>query len=443
MLLRDAMGPAPARALAPLALVCACLLVACGSDPAESASNGGSGGGSGTGASGGVGGAPGGGGAAAGSAGSGGGSAGFGGLSGAPTLKRIGDSLEVPTWAGSAPKRFVDAAYDPSHDVYLIVHGNSATGGAFVDADAAPVGAPFAIADGSAWTQGSRVAYADKSATFLAAWNDNREGSPKPRARTVRWTGSQVELGNDFALSTENAYQEMGPGIGYSAVSDVFLVAWHRTPNDDIVAARVSAAGQLMSGEIVITQDSDWQSDAAIAWSPDQNQFLVGYSHAAAAGAEIRVQRVNAATGALIGAAVSLTSAKGTWLPQLAWLPASHRFFAAWYEGKLMGRFLDQSAQPVGAAFALAPGYGNYDGFALAYHPALGAFAAVFHGNSYEDFAMGLGANGELGPVFEATKTGSADGNFNPRVVANAKRPEWLLVTSMGYQSVVAQRIGP
>jgi hypothetical protein len=432
-------------------LVLALAVWGCGSDGGGEASNAGGtkgtggstagGGGNATGGAGGTSGGAGGSGASAGS----GANAGSGGLSGPPTLKRIGSTLEIPTIAAAAPKRFVDVAHDPAHDVYLVVHGNAAIGGAFLDADAKPLGAPFSIADTTAWTQAPRVAFADGPGTFLVAWHDTRDNpnQAKLRARSVKWNGTAAELASaDFSVSAGTTYQEMPPAIAYSTASNAFFVVWHATPNDDLHAARVSPTGQVLGSELTLTDDPDWQSDAALAYNPDRDEFLLAWAHAGAS-TEVRVIRVKGSDGTLLGGTQTLTQAGGTWLPQVVYVPASQRYLVAWYEGSLQGRWLDADAAPQGAAFPLAPGYGAYDGFALGRNSALGATAAVFHGPTDEDFAMGMSDAAEQGPVFEATSSPGTQGHFNPRVAAHSTRPEWLLATVRGFEAVEVQRIGP
>jgi len=70
-------------------------------------------------------------------------------------------------------------------------------------------------------------------------------------------------------------------------------------------------------------------------------------------------------------------------------------------------------------------------------------FMAVMHRTTDEDFAAAFDASGEQSVVVQATDSAGTDGHFNPRVAAHGTRLEWLLVTSLGYQTVVGQRLGP
>lgn len=78
----------------------------------------------------------------------------------------------------------------------------------------------------------------------------------------------------------------------------------------------------------------------------------------------------------------------------------------------------------------------------MAKSPVLGTIAGVYHGDSDEDFANAFLPDGTQSAVVQATDDPGVEGHFNPRVAADAKRGQWLLVTSRGFQTVVAQRLG-
>ncbi|MBL9102945.1 MAG: hypothetical protein JNL82_18520 [Myxococcales bacterium] len=354
-----------------------------------------------------------------------------------PTLTRVGPTFEIPTLAETMPKRFADAAHDPVHDVYLVVNGNAAISGTFVDAAGAALGTPLALAETAAWTQGVRVAFG--ATMFLAAWHDNRDAPDvaKLRGRIVGWDGEPLLAGPDFVIGGDGTYSEMPPAIAWSSASQAFLVVWHTGADHDIHAQRVAGDGALVGGPIAVTQDADWQSDAGVAWHPQRDEWLVVYSHAGAT-TEVRARRV-AGDGALAAPATTLTLAPATWLAQVAYRAETGDYLAAWYEGKMMAMRVSADGEPLGEPFVLAPNYGTYDGFAVARSPVGGGFAAVFHGDSDEDFAAAFTADGAQGPVIVATDSPGADGHFNPRIAAHSTRREWLVVTSLGFSRVVGQ----
>lgn len=360
-------------------------------------------------------------------------------LPGPPTISRLATTFVIPTLPTTNPKRFADVAHDPSTDVYLQVNGNVATGGTFLAGDATILTDPFPIADTTAYTQGVRVAFG--SSAFLVAWHDNRDNpnAARLRARRVQYTDAP-QLGPDVAISTNETYSEMPPAIAWSAESNTYLVAWHTVANDDIHAQRVDADGTSIGPPIAITADPDWQSDAGIASNPDRDEWLVVYTHAGAT-TEVRA-RIIVGDGSSMGPEITLATAAGTWLAQAAFDTSTGDYLVAWFEGRIAARTLSPDGTPTSDAFELAPGYGSYDGFAMAHDPTTGWFAAVFHGTTDEDFAIAFDSSGAQTDPIEATSSRGTDGNFNPRIASRGDG-EWLLVTSRAFAEIVGQRLGP
>jgi len=123
-------------------------------------------------------------------------------------------------------------AFDPAHDGYLVVDGDSAISASFVSADGVPLGSPAKVDQTAAWAQGCRLLYGAGAQGFLVAWHDARNdpNSATPFARIVRWDGAAITfVGNDFALSPSTTYQEAAPAIAYAPDTNQFLVAWQQT----------------------------------------------------------------------------------------------------------------------------------------------------------------------------------------------------------------------
>jgi hypothetical protein len=359
-------------------------------------------------------------------------------------LQRIGSTLAVPSVAESAPKRFCDVAHDPEHDVYAIVNGNGATSASIVDADGAPLGTPVAVAQTTAWTQGSSIVFGDADSGFLVAWHDTRDdpNTARPWGRLLAYDGAGITFPMaDFALDADASHGEAPPASAFSTVQKKFLVAWQSKPGDDIHARFVGATGPT-GNEIVVTEDPDWQSDVSVAYNPTRDEFLLAWTHAGAT-TEVRAQRVSAVDGALVGGLVTLGQAPGTWLARAVFLPDQSGYLVSWFGDGLTARRLSEEGAPDGDAFAFGTGYGTYDGFAIAASAVTGTLAATFHGPSDEDFAMALNATGDESEVIQATDEPGDRGHFNPRIAAHSTRAEWMLVTSRGFEEVVVQRLGP
>jgi hypothetical protein len=411
------------------------LLASCSDDRGSAGPNGGAGGS---------------GGSAAGAGGSSG-SGGSGGSAGActanaPSIARAGATVEVPTLVETAPKRNPDVAHDPVSDVYLVVAGAAVVSATFLDDSGQSLAPPFAVAQTSAYTQTPRVTHG--AGKLLVAWHDGRtEPAPQLRARIVSWNGSAPDLAlPDFAISEgTQSYQEMGPALAYSETSGLFLVVWQSVPGDDLSARRVDASGSPIGAEIQLTSDADWQSGAGAAWSSARDEFLVTWTHAGAAGAAVRSRRIRASDGSLLDSEIELAAAPGTWTTQVTYLPCEDRYVVGWVTGggTAFGLRLDASGAPDGAPFGFPSGYGYPEGFALAPQPLVRTVAAVMHGPTDEDFAVAFASSGEQSAVLQATDEPGDQGHFNPRIAANALRNEWLLVTSHGFETLVAQRLAP
>ncbi|MBI3203580.1 MAG: hypothetical protein HYZ29_18725 [Myxococcales bacterium] len=376
-----------------------------------------------------------------GNGGAGNGSGTGGTVSGPPSLKRIGETLDVPSLAESAPKRFVDIAHHGTQDAYLVVTGSSSISATLIDGDGKQLAAPASLAQTTAWAQGPRVARG--GGKFLVAWHDNRSdpNQPELRGRMISLNGKEPELGpSDFLIGPKPTRAEAPPGMAWSDTSKLFLVVWQAVPSTDLHARRVDASGAPVGSEIVLTSDPDWQSDPAVAWNPTNDEFLVVWAHADTTGAT-RARRVAAADGALLGPEIDLGS--GTHIPAVEHEPGENRFVAAWWAGKVRARVIGPSGAPAGDGFDVAPGYGAYDGFAMARHPNLLTFAVVLHGSTDEDFAAAFASSGQGSAVIQATESPPSNGNFNPRVAANPLRNEWMMVTSRGFTTVAVQRLGP
>jgi hypothetical protein len=236
----------------------------------------------------------------------------------------------------------------------------------------------------------------------------------------------------------------MGAALAFSETSQLFLVVWQTLADNDIRARRIDAAGALVGDEIALTADADWQSGAAVAWNETTDEFLVTYAHAGASGAAVRSRRIRASDGNLVAGETELGTARGTWTTQAIHLPCEDGYFVGWVADGAVGQRLNASGEPTAAPFTFQPpGNGYPDGFSVAHHATLDSMVAVMHGQTDEDWAAAFRSSGEQSSMFEATSSPGDDGHFNPRIVANRLRNEWLMVTSRGFTTIVGQRLGP
>lgn len=368
---------------------------------------------------------------------------------------RVGDTFAVPyvPYPQYWPKRFPAVAFDSANGVYLTVAGNGTVGGAFVSADGAPLGAPFAIVAGTAG-QAPSLAYSPDAGAFLVAWLDtNTESSVWGQMWAFGAGGVGTPVTGPFmiALAPGGAYSEVAPAVAYSTASKEFLVAWHQglaIPRwDDIRAQRVSNAGQLIGPEVVITADQGvWQTQPGIGYNPVTNEFYVAWSGEANGAATIEAQRVQAGTGALVGSRTTLATGPFLTLPKVQYNSATGRLFVAWYFEKprgLYGRFIKPDGSFDGDIIPLSTAYFAYDATHQAYNPVSNTFFVVTHSGDAggpEDYGFEVSALGTPSPALQVTAAGGT-GNFYPAIAAHAQRAEWMVVTSNTMTTIMGQRL--
>ena len=133
------------------------------------------------------------------------------------------------------------------------------------------------------------------------------------------------EIGGDVRLSSMGAdgnadYDALNPAVAYNSTNNQYLVVW--SGSDDVVgeyeiwSQRVNAAtGAQIGADVQIsfigpTDDPNYDAeDPDVAYNSQSNEYLVVWSgdHYADGDFEIFAQRVNAATGALIGSMVRVS----------------------------------------------------------------------------------------------------------------------------------------
>ncbi|MHB8877563.1 MAG: hypothetical protein ACYC8T_28055 [Myxococcaceae bacterium] len=208
---------------------------------------------------------------------------------GTRTSPTLGTSSSVgSTRAGPSP---ADVAFDPAHNVYLVVHG-SAVGGAFIDSDGNPAGGPFAIAQTAAWTQTPSVTWFPSVGAFLVVWHDTRENpnGPKLRGRLVGFDGSAVSFpGGDFAIGADTSYQEVAAALACATHVPECLVVWTKGTTA-LAAQRIGSSGNL-EGPVIDLSPTDWNGDAAVAIAPGGDVYFVTHTLGDSSGASVLLRR--------------------------------------------------------------------------------------------------------------------------------------------------------
>jgi hypothetical protein len=366
-------------------------------------------------------------------------------LSETASAGRLGATTALNTVSGG--KRHTDAAFDPINNVFLAIHGSIPIGGAFISADGAQIGAPFKIVTTDLWTQTPSTVYSRDLGGFLVTWMDTRYDSRFSvlMGRLLRYTPSGVQfLTDEFRISSQFASQEDPAGVLYSPTSREFFVTWKQSDPLTLKARRIGLSGEFLGPEFDVNSGYGWREKQTASYNPDLNEYLVAHVYySTEEGGVVKAQRVKAGTDVLIGPTFNIsTSTVPVNIPQVQYDTKLKRYMAAWFQGGFFTRAVSGDAVSFGPVNQIAPGFGSYDGFSMAYNPVSGSFYSVFHGSNAENFGAQITSDGRSLTVIQVTQSGAVNGNYNPRIAANTNRAEWLIVTTHDFNTVVFQRVG-
>jgi hypothetical protein len=215
-------------------------------------------------------------------------------------------------------------AYNSQREEYLVVWQNEwGTGykniaGQRVSKTGALVGNPFNIYGG---TNGHSpdVAYNSRYDSYLVVWQQNDPHTdpwgPGVYACIVSATG-QVFSAVDIATAS-GILDHSAPAVAYSYTSDKYLVVWqsHWSPTPlqhSIEGQFISSAGSLSGSSFTISQDpgnGDYRMNPDVAYNRRRNEHLVVWEQRDhnTKKYNIHAQRVQGATGQLLGSALTIT----------------------------------------------------------------------------------------------------------------------------------------
>lgn len=260
-------------------------------------------------------------------------------------------------------------------------------------------------------------------------------------ARLVNWDGSLV--GDAFPVSTVSN-SDTNPVVAYSPFVDEFFVVWERRygsgefTQHDIWARRVLADGTLAGAAFAVAEEAGDETAPAIAVDTENHQYLAVWDARASAGHDdIRGRRIGN-DGSPLGPWISISTWSGDQqLPRVAYNRLNDQFLVAWQDLR-MGSGWDVYGQRVnsdGSLSAPSPpiaGSGepqNQTAPDVTYDAAANAYVVVWE-RAYSDtdldvYRRVIGSDGSLttnpGPVAYA---GSYEGA--PAVAAGLNRSHLL-----------------
>lgn len=171
---------------------------------------------------------------------------------------------------------------------------------------------------------------------YLVAWRDYYFGEGDIMGQRV--TSARTLVGSVLMICPVRRGQEL-PAIAYNTLFNEYMVVWSdfRSVQDyDIYGRRLDGAGALLGSEIAVALDGQLNSDAAIAYNPLRNEYLVVWEtirDRSNRGFDIYAQRLSA-TGVLQGGATLISSTSGDHqegYPRVAFNETTGEYAVAWH----------------------------------------------------------------------------------------------------------------
>jgi hypothetical protein len=349
-------------------------------------------------------------------------------------LTQLGGATPVYT---SAPQG-TDAAFDPVHDVYLIVGGYTSVHAIFVNTSGVPVSGLIMISTEAGFHP--RVKYSpdvnNGQGGFLVAYH---AGSPTAvyavlMSYPAGLISAPVQLGSIGSQSLQ------GPAVAYSTTSDLFLVAW-TTFGATIDGRFVQPNGNVIGGGPFPIQDADgyrYQFPSA-AWNPSTNEFGVAYAGVDGGPAFVAFRRITTAGQPM--PRESFGFGGGPTTTNVDVNTATSNYLVAWYNGiSTMGALLGSGGSVLASGLVLSEHAGQ-DNLGLAFNPVSQTF--LVGGAHVIAEVVGAELNASGAPVTPATllTTGQGPTTYWPRLTARTNAAQWNVFFAKGQATITDQII--
>jgi hypothetical protein len=348
--------------------------------------------------------------------------------------------------------------HDPNHGYYLVVGAHGTMNAVCMNASGQAVSAPFSVGS-SLWEAFPRVQFsaqtpdgAGGAGAFLVSWVSQDGPSQFANAVHVRLVSCNPAVHNNITADTvlsdyaqDGAWADVGgSSIAYSTTSQRFLVVY-QTADRGIQARFVDVNGNPLGGVMAIANPGGAQGPG-VAWNPATDEFgisYVGWGGTACGGAPFAAFVRLSAAGALSGR-TQFGCASGTFLADVAVNRNTNNYVMAWSlaVGMLFQEFTPGGVM-TGNGGLLGANFGGNDSLTLSFNPISGTFLAA--GQDHSSFEL-MGVEGNTngyptgGPQY--LTSGSAAGNYYPRVSARSEAAQWGVSFAQNYALTASQIVG-
>ena len=229
-----------------------------------------------------------------------------------------------------------------------------------VDEQGQPLGDPTNLTSHAAGQE--KPAVAAGAGGYLAVWRDRRNESVTERdLYGQRLDLSGAPVGSLITITLASEYQS-NPAVAYNQDRDEYLVVWddNRNPGDlDIYGQIVGEDGSL-SGGFGLTV-SGRQAYPDVAYNPDEDSYLVVWEddRPGTPGHDIYGQVISA-DGSLLGSALVIASATSNqYDPVVGYGQHSRRYLVGWWDQRngnrdIYGQLIEGSGVLTGSNFAIS-----------------------------------------------------------------------------------------
>lgn len=205
------------------------------------------------------------------------------------------------------------------------------------------------------------------------------------------WCQAMTSIAADFPISARASLQSL-PTVAYNEINDQFLVTWsdvrYKSKTDvDIFGRILNAQGSPVTKDITISNHKGGQSESAVAFDPIHKNYLIVWSdwrNADSVESDIYGQLLSD-KGKLIGPNFAIAKLQVSQKQAaVAFDPDKQRFLVAWKDDrltnseKLFGRFVSHKGKLLDKEFLIAKGKGKQDKPSLVYDPKRKRFLVVW-----------------------------------------------------------------
>jgi len=261
-----------------------------------------------------------------------------------------------------------------------------------------PLGAAFLVSrDTATINEGvPRAVFNPGSGEYFVTWHAFTGGMWRIWGQRVSSAGNLV--GGNLQIS-DGAGIAQSPRVALNRASNQYLVVWqdHRNGRFDVFAQKVGWAGGLLGGNYAISTATGDKNKCDLAYSLAHNEFLVVWGDTRSGGYDVWAQRLDGA-GALLGGPFPVADAAvGESSPVVGYDHASHEFLVAYWvlnqstDYDIWARRVPCNAPPSVPAFPLSGAMEMQSRCALAHNDNTTEFLIVwqdFRNGSYDIYGQ-------------------------------------------------------